>query len=281
MTSHKFRRKRIGQALGLVVLSLVLLTGSGGYGQTQDQFDWSWLAVTNANGGLSLLNQKISDNPLIIVSIVFDFVVDRLKPTNNPQEKLVRNTQLRGRLRWNVEKKLPVEMELCAPATLRLTERFCNIPAAVSNASHAGASLQQDRPLFAGLTKFKIETQGGVTILKSPLTDEPAVRQNVLYLAPLIVHELKLKVGETVTLAPDALKQQANPLRNPVVRFNAKADVAEAKVIQKEGEVFGAIEFTGKTAGETIILIDYDMFSDIAQVVLSQTRLQVNVKVEQ
>jgi YVTN family beta-propeller protein len=33
MTNRKFSRKRIGQALGLLVLSLALLAGSGGYGQ--------------------------------------------------------------------------------------------------------------------------------------------------------------------------------------------------------------------------------------------------------
>jgi len=31
MTSHKFSRKRLGQALGLLALGLVLLVGSAGY----------------------------------------------------------------------------------------------------------------------------------------------------------------------------------------------------------------------------------------------------------
>ncbi len=296
MTSRKFSRKRIGQALGLLVLSLALVMSSGGYGQHKNTAGWlinPFLTGADGWAKFQVVNETINSAGEFLA-------VDRLKPTNNPQEKLMRNTQLTGVLYWDVEKRAPVWLELCGepPPGFILVVAIHNggiqftacVPSTVVSASPAAnsgnASLQQDRVLFAGLKRFKVEVSGGVTTIRSPLTDEPAVRQNVLYFAPFIVHELKLKVGETFRLEPDAIKQLPNPLRNPVIRGFIKPKinepvVAEAKVVQKEGEVFGAVEFTGKAVGEAIILIDYDMFSDIAQVVLSQARLIVKVKVEQ
>jgi hypothetical protein len=285
MTSLKSSRKRIGQALGLLALGLVLVLGGVGYGQSQDQPVNTVPLLTNANGGLS-------GSLFSWLQLSIDFVVDRPKPAANPSDKLLRNTQV-GVVIVGTPGKDKIErvedikwIETCAPATWTVEPYFrpCVGAAAVASShSNADTSLQQNRVLFARWNKFKVEISGGVTTLKSPLTDEPTVRQNVLYMTDLVVHELKLKVGETFTLAPDALpklKEVSNPLRNPEIRFNTKPEVAEAKVVQKEGEVFGAIEFTAKAKGEAMILIDYDLFSQIAQVVLSQARLQVNVMVE-
>jgi len=301
MTSRQFSRKRIGRALGLLALSLALLIGSAGYGQSEKRVV---KAKTDANGKLVVQlwppppESQLQSAAAAQAWFIIDSVVDRPKKAERPDDKLLRFAEMlvghelppipkiiepKKNENWRIEtcystRGLPAisisYVFWCAAQGRRQPS-----PGLVNNLQQQ----EQDRMLFAGLKEVKVEISGEVMVIKSPLTDHPAVRQNVLYMTDLVVHDLKLKVGETFTLAPDALpklKEVSNPLRNPEIRLNTKPEIAEARVIQKEGEVFGSIEFKAKAAGETMILIDYDLFSQIAQVVLSQARLQVNVVVE-
>jgi hypothetical protein len=72
MTSRKFSRKRIGQALGLLALGLVVLVGSAGYGQTQTTTFPPSVAVETQVGTNGRLDVEIFANTRFQV----DFMVD-------------------------------------------------------------------------------------------------------------------------------------------------------------------------------------------------------------
>jgi hypothetical protein len=92
MTNRKFSRKRIGQALGLLALSLVLLVGSTGYGSAdygrisgaqqvwalaqQDESPATFLveATVNRNGGLQVQLPDPPEGPGVFLEV--QFVVD-------------------------------------------------------------------------------------------------------------------------------------------------------------------------------------------------------------
>ncbi len=99
--------------------------------------------------------------------------------------------------------------------------------------------------------------------------------------------EYKLKVGQAEKLT--GLKEKTaelygEKLFKPVVVFNSKLEVAEAKVISTPdpwGEPFGEIEFAAKAVGETIIGIDYEFYSHTVLVYMGLARILVKVTVEQ
>ncbi|MCL6642168.1 MAG: hypothetical protein K6T71_02440, partial [Candidatus Bipolaricaulota bacterium] len=162
--------------------------------------------------------------------------------------------------------------------------------AAASSASAADAALQQQAPVFLvrlikddGPKGFKVTTSGGRTTITSHHSGATA---GTLWPMEVASREYKLKVGQTVRLAE--LKEKTaelyyEKLYSPVVRFNTKPEVAEAKVILvqgPQGEPFGEIEFTAKEKGETTIGIDYEFYSHISTEYMGLARILVKVTVE-
>ena len=273
MTNCKFSRKRIVQALGLLVLGLVLWVGNGGYGQYQGPNpgcdDPFFLARTDGNGAFRV---AVPNQPNTFVEI------NRTnKRKLNGEHAVVANEDVLIGIRFSDDGNI-MEYILFAIG--------CPAPTAQSAGHARVASLQQQTPIFffiglvgEGPNRFRVQTSGGVTTIKSHLLD------NSLWAIEVVFRELKLKVGETFRLtglAEKTAERDKEKLRNPVVVKNTKAEVAEAKVIKPEGSELGEIEFTAKAVGETNIMIEYDFYSHIVtSTFLGRARFVVTVKVEQ
>jgi hypothetical protein len=285
MTSRKFSRKRIVQALGLLALGLVLLVGSAEYGQTQTQPQCSIYF------GPSLITNDITK--LMMTDASGRATVELWTGVFFSIPRGVQKRKLNG-------EHAPASNELALiGVTLRQQpvslDNIESIGVAIGCSAAASATvgesvLQQQAPVFFvrlikadGPKGFKVTTSGGRTTITSHHSGATA---GTLWPMEVALREYKLKVGQTVRLAE--LKEKTaelyyEKLYSPIVRFNTKPEVAEAKVIPvrgPQGEPFGEIEFTAKAAGETNIAIDYEFYSHISTEYMGLARILVKVKVE-
>lgn len=280
MTCTQHSRKRIGQALGLLALGLVLLVGGAEYGQAQLIQDH--VIILPPGMAYSLRTGRTDADGRVSIELKPD-VFFRVPPRGgvnkrqlNDEHSVAQNEPFWLSFRENDSGDI---IELLFALGL-------STGSAASHAADAAFPQQAQKIFFVRLIKddgpkgFKVKTQGKTITITSHFSDA------TLWPMEVARREYQLKVGQQVRLTglPEKTAElYSEKLYNPVVRFNTQPNVAEAQVISTpgpQGEPFGEIEFTAKAAGETIIGIDYEFYSHITTEYMGLADILVKVTVQ-